>query len=682
MTSLQANCPACGAEVLFKQGSSVVVVCQFCNSVVARTDRGLEDLGRVAEVVESGSPLETGLRGVYRGTAFELTGRAQLGHSMGGMWDEWYAAFADGRWGWLAEAQGRFYMSFQAPPSVQPPPFESLTPGMPVPQIPTPMPLTVAERGEARYLAAEGEIPFLLTPGESYPYADLSGAGGAFATIDYGEERPLVFVGREVTLTDIGIVPTGRTREREAKRVSSAQLQCPQCGGPLELRAPDVAERVTCPNCGSLLDINRGQLKYLKTLQPVGYKPDLPLGAEAEFEGQKLTIIGFMTRSVEFEGVRYFWQEYLLYNPAVGFRWLVQSDGHWNFVRPVPPGEVVETDKRAAYGGKSYKKFQDAPARVDYVTGEFYWKVEAGEQVRAVDYVRAPEMLSKEATRDEVNWSLGRYVPVKEIKEKFGVKELPRPATVAPNQPFPHKGVYKLWPLLLLVMLGTGLLTSLLDARRKVFEQTFTLQSAAAPATQPAPAATPNVIQLPGGRTVTIPVAPTPAVSAAAAAARAEGQQILFTDAFELQPRQNIRVTAEANVDNSYLYVGGDLIDEQTGLVQQFDIPIEYYAGVEEGESWTEGKREQAEYLSALPGGRYVMRLEAQWEDWKTPTTPRLTVRVEQGVTRGLNFLLALLAVSLIPVLVIVLHINFERRRWADSAFSPYQTGDGGGDDE
>ena len=88
MTALRANCPACGAEVTFKQGSSVVVVCEYCNSVVARTDRGLEDLGRVAEVAESGSPLEVGLRGVYRGVAFELTGRAQLGHAAGGMWDE------------------------------------------------------------------------------------------------------------------------------------------------------------------------------------------------------------------------------------------------------------------------------------------------------------------------------------------------------------------------------------------------------------------------------------------------------------------------------------------------------------------------------------------------------------------------------------------------------------------
>ena len=121
------------------------------------------------------------------------------------------------------------------------------------------------------------------------------------------------------------------------------------------MRAPDQSLRVTCPNCGSLLDVNQGRLSYLKTLERKGPQPSVPLGSTAEFEGRPLTVIGFMVRSVEFEGVRYFWQEYLLYNPALGFRWLVESDGHWSYVKTVPPGEVVESGKSALYGGKSFK---------------------------------------------------------------------------------------------------------------------------------------------------------------------------------------------------------------------------------------------------------------------------------------------------------------------------------------
>ena len=41
-----------------------------------------------------------------------LTGRAQFAHEAGGVWDEWYASFPNDRWGWLAEAQGKFYLTF------------------------------------------------------------------------------------------------------------------------------------------------------------------------------------------------------------------------------------------------------------------------------------------------------------------------------------------------------------------------------------------------------------------------------------------------------------------------------------------------------------------------------------------------------------------------------------------
>jgi endogenous inhibitor of DNA gyrase (YacG/DUF329 family) len=55
--SAQANCPACGATVTFDISSSLAVVCPSCRSVVARTDRALESLGKVAELSESRSPL-------------------------------------------------------------------------------------------------------------------------------------------------------------------------------------------------------------------------------------------------------------------------------------------------------------------------------------------------------------------------------------------------------------------------------------------------------------------------------------------------------------------------------------------------------------------------------------------------------------------------------------------------
>ena len=630
MSALVANCPACGAPVEFKSGQSIVVICSYCRSAVARTDRELKDLGKVAELVETGSPLDVGLRGTWKDVPFELTGRAQLGHEMGGQWDEWYATFANGWLGWLAEAQGRFYITFQypIPEGVQLPSFDQIQLGQQVPGLPWPTPLMVAETGRATALGAKGEIPYLLTPGETYYYADLSGANAAFGTLDYNQTPPLIFLGQQVTLADLGITTT-RTPERAERRVGAAQVSCPHCGGPLELRAPDKTERVTCPNCNSLLDVNQGQLQFLKALEKPSFQPSIPIGTTGNVPEGKMTLIGAMSRSVTIEGTTYFWSEYLLYNPQIGFRWLVQSDDQWNYVRAVPPGEVTESGDSAKYNGQYYRRFQDALCNVECVLGEFYWKVQAGEKVRGVDYVRPPHMLSKEVSTNEINWSLGTYVPVKQIEKDFAVSGLPRPSNVAPNQPYKYGWIYKYWIVFVLITLLAGFVTFVVaGSTKEVFSQTV------------------NFAPLPNE----------------------DGTQVFFSDPFQLEGRRNIEIVGQSPVQNTWVYLEGDLINDETGVVQSFPIDISYYQGVEDGEAWTEGAQTDAAYTSSMPAGRYVLRLEGQWEKWQEPAV--VTVKIEQNVAHGFNLLAALIALSIIPAFMLIYQIRFERRRWSESMFS------------
>jgi uncharacterized Zn finger protein (UPF0148 family) len=658
MSVLVANCPACGAPVEFKSGQSIVVICQYCRSAVARTDRDLKDLGKVAELVETGSPLDVGLRGKWKDVPFELTGRAQLGHEMGGQWDEWYATFSNGWLGWLAEAQGRFYLTFQypAPEGVQLPSFDQLQLGQHVPGLPWPTPLMVAETGRATALGAKGEIPYLLTPGETYYYADLSGVNNSFGTLDYNQSPPLVFLGQQVTLDEIGITTT-RAPEREERGVGAAQLNCPHCAGPLELRAPDKTERVTCPNCNSLLDVNQGRLEFLKTLEKQWFQPVIPIGTVGEVPEGKMTVIGAMARSVTIDGTQYFWSEYLLYNPQVGFRWLVNSDNHWNYVRAVPPGEIAEYEKNASYRGKNYRIFQDAQATVEAVNGEFYWKVEVGEKVQGVDYVAAPYMLSKEVSTlyvtdpndasktkramGEINWSLGTYIDIPQIEKAFSVSGLPRPSNVAPNQPYKHWWVYKYWLLFIGVILLAGFLAFVTSGSTK---EVFSQQ-------------------------VTLPPLP-----------NADGTQVFFSNSFELAGRRNIRIVGESPLQNTWVYLEGDLINDETGVVQSFPIDISYYQGVEDGESWSEGGQTDSAYTSSMPAGRYVLRLEGQWEKWQQPAT--VSIKIEQNVTHGFNLLLALILLSVGPIIMGIYHIGFERRRWSESMFSSSGSDDDSDDDD
>ncbi len=640
MTTLAANCPSCAAPIEFKAGSSIVVVCAFCRSAVARTDRGLEDIGKVAEIVESQSPLKLGLKGSYKDTRFELTGRAQIKHELGGVWDEWYATFSNGWVGWLAEAQGRFYLTFYQPLQNALPSFIDLQLGQVVAEIPTATPLMVQEKGRATTIAADGEIPYKLVPGEQFEYADLAGKNNAFATIDYSIDPPWAFVGSQVTLDEIGL-GDAKSYVREAKRVTSVGVGCPNCGGPLSLNAPDSALRVTCPNCSSLLDVNQGNLTYLHALNPPPDAPDFvaPIGAEGTFaDDVKFKIIGASARSVTFDGIKYFWHEYLLYNPSIGFRWLVHSDNHWNFVEPVNAADVAQDNVFTAgstvdYNGRKFKIFQDAPATVEYVKGEFYWRVEQGETVRAVDYVAAPMMLSQEISENEINWSVGTYLTNDEVEKAFNISGLPRPWGVGPNQPFTGRFYYTWGFLPLLALLVVA-----------IFMIPFT-------------GMTSTVLN----ETVMMPSSATP--------------QVQFSQPFEIKGNRNIRISASAPVNNSAADLDVDLVNEQSQEVESIAIPISYYQGVEDGESWSEGSTATDATLSSLPAGKYTLRVEGTTEN-VTQQLP-VTLKVEQNINRGVNFCCALFILTIMPLIGLIRKWSFESSRWRDSMFSS----SGGSDD-
>jgi hypothetical protein len=613
---------------------------------VARTDRGLNDLGKVAEIAESQSPLKLGLKGSYNGNIFELTGRAQLKHELGGYWDEWYATFSNGWVGWLAEAQGRFYITFYQPLPKETilPSFDQIQLGQQVPEIPAPETLQVAEKGTATSVAADGEIPYQLVPNEQNRYADLVGKNNSFGTIDYSMDPPWVFVGHQVTLAELGLDDV-RPAEREAHRTTAAAMGCPNCGGPLALVAPDKAERVTCPNCNSLLDVNQGNLSWFKTLNPPPNAPSfvLQVGMDGTFPGDvRFKIIGAVVRSVTIEGITYFWHEYLLYNPSVGFRWLVHSDNHWNFVEPVNPADVSQTGIFAtgatvSYSGQNFKIFQDANAVVEYVQGEFYWRVEQGETVRAVDYVSAPLMLSMEATANEVNWSAGFYMTNAEIEKAFGVSDLPKPWGVAPNQPFTG-AFYYTWGLLPLI--GLLLVAAVMIPFTGITNTVLSEQ-----------------ISLP------------PMANATTA-------QTVFSQPFDIKASRNVRITASAPVSNSFADLDIDLVNDQSQEVESVNVPIEYYSGVEDGEAWSEGGTTQDATLSSLPGGKYTLRVEGTWQNWQQPMP--VTVKVEQNVNRGVNFCCALVALLLVPFFGLIRKWSFESSRWKDSMFST--SGDSGDD--
>lgn len=447
-------CPACAAPVEIQLSTSLVTVCEFCRSIIARGDKKFEDHGKVADLIETNSPIRRGLTGKYNRKRFEVVGRVQYQHPAGGVWNEWYLRFPGDKVGWLAEAQGKFYLLFERRFSDKAdlPSFDEITVGhrflsgpvSPIAGTANESSFVVAEKGVATARAADGEIPWAFRQGAEHRFADLHGQGGEFATFEYSGDRPRGFFGREVSLDELDLegdawsaTPPGEARP------GALQLNCPQCAGPLTLHVPDQSQRVTCPSCRSLLDCEQGKLKYLKTLNLAAH-PLIPLGAVGKLYDTEYTVIGFMERFAVWEGKEFPWTEYLLYSPTKGFRWLVRNQGHWSFVESVPLSRAKRfKDQRASFDGEWYKLYDRGTAYVRVVVGEFYWRVTTDEQVESEDYICPPYMLSFEKSSGndgtEINASRGTYLSVEEVEAAFQLKDLPRPFGVGTIQPQPRR---------------------------------------------------------------------------------------------------------------------------------------------------------------------------------------------------------------------------------------------------
>lgn len=622
----QGNCPSCGAPIEFTAGTAQVVVCGHCQTVVAKKGANLEAHGKIGAIVDTDSPLQLNVEGRIGRDGYRLVGHLQKDHGAG-PWDEWYVEFDDGRTGWLSESEGAFHLMLDADtePGLS---LDDFAPGHRFSL--RGHRLAVEERGHARVVAAEGQLPDDVDPSADSHYVDATGPRGVFISLDFGTgtSDPEVYVGKKLKLEELG-VPPDQLRPK-VKKVALQQARCPHCNGNLELRAPDRTKRVACPYCGALLDASQGKLAFLQLLEKPDHAPLIPLGAKGKLEGAEWVCIGFMVRSCTVEGVRYPWEEYLLFNRARGFTWLMNSNGHWVFLEPLDAGDVAVSPGTAAHlEGQRYRAFQQVTAVTETVLGEFYWEVRAGEYAEAEEYVAPPYSVNVDRTENEVTYTRGEYLSPGVVREAFQLKEpLPTPHGVAPSQPNPHTGS-DLWKWT--GIWGVALLAVFLVVNVRAAKETVLVQEVLLP--QDAQSGTPTAMH--------------------------------FSEPFDIHKKGNVRAEVLSPVTNTWLGVQGDLVNEATGEVTSFYEEVSYYSGSDSDGAWSEGEQTEEEYLSTVEPGRYVLRSTAFFEG--TPTGKSYRVTLVSDTPRGSWFCCSLVLLLIGPALAFFRSSSFESTRWAES---------------
>lgn len=431
-------------------------------------------------------------------------------------------------------------------------------------------------------------------------------------------------------------------QEPQKKKYSARKFDCTRCGAPVEIRYPGASLAIACPNCKVVIDISNENYRILSKYHDATkeYDPLIPLGTRGKLFDKTWEVIGFMIRRDKLSG--YAWEEYLLFNPYYGYRWLTRNNGHWSFVtmlkeKPYSSQAALSHVfvNRVDFRNDNYKLYYSGHAVVAYVLGEFYWKVKTDSEVWMTDYVSPPYMLSNEWDNRELIWSRSEYVDKDIIKEAFKIESMAGPVGVAPNQPSPHLKTWNsmrlLWVFFVVLLIGLNVVSMSRSLNYKAFGQMYSFNM--------------------NGKTndTTTPV-------------------------FELiKDKANVEISMDAEVDNSWFYISGEMVNDENGDTYYFERTCEYYHGVDGGESWSEGSRSQSILLSGVPAGKYYINFDTESGDFRTyGGQSNFTLQVRRDVPTSANFMWSWFWLCILPVISWLNMRHFEVSRWSESDYSPY----------
>ncbi|MEQ1692657.1 MAG: DUF4178 domain-containing protein [Gemmatimonas sp.] len=187
-----AACPNCGAAIRFLWSQAVQTTCTYCKAVLVRRDLDLDLVGRQANFPETGSPIQIGTEGKWRGSTFQVVGRIAYSWSRG-RWNEWYCRVSDGTSAWLSDAQLEYAMTVAVKPSGPLPDADAVRVGDTF--IWDDHAYDVSTITQASYLGTEGELPFTSFTREQCLFVDLQNDSGQLATVDFSDHPAVLYLG-------------------------------------------------------------------------------------------------------------------------------------------------------------------------------------------------------------------------------------------------------------------------------------------------------------------------------------------------------------------------------------------------------------------------------------------------------------------------------------------------------
>lgn len=412
----------------------------------------------------------------------------------------------------------------------------------------------------------------------------------------------------------------GFNQGRKRPPYSPKDMHCPNCGAGLEIKNENT-EFFVCDYCGSHLELSREQLSILTGGPGREWDFPLKLGERFRHKGAQFETIARMA-FIEDNDPRYTTREYLLFNPYRGTMYLDEYEGNYTLYwdshvktngHPFTKnrGDVLETHDNRRWVCEETGTYELA-----YVDGALPWIASVGDEITYAEFVEksgSGMLFDAQLNRGEIEYSHGQKLSLEMLRRAMGRPDLAAPASTPMDAAQTRSWFFKLMAMALavLVLEGIGALYCI-GAGSKVLEQEFS----------------PSALN---GETLSKPFT-----------VSADGNVI--------------QVKLWANLNNAWMAADLAIIEGDDKVVHVFDQDIEYYHGVEGGESWSEGSKSTTSYFKVPKAGQYKLLVHSVSAAGETPQATSalhgLKVSVYDGAMVPYFFFTGLILAAAVLVLL------------------------------
>lgn len=348
----------------------------------------------------------------------------------------------------------------------------------------------------------------------------------------------------------------------------SPNFQCPQCNKQHTLFEPSLTKVFVCGNCNSALKEMGGTWQKNDTLPAKSHlvHPVIALGHKGVLDGVEYTVIA---QAIRHERLTfYYWVEYsLLRTSDKATLFLSCYNGHWMLLEEIVGDAALSGARRSMefeYRGVRFTDFHSYEAVYDYANGEFHWKMHPGAHISCQEHIAPPYLVAFE----QQDVFVGRYLSPKEVKQAFEIPRDKMPARI---------GVGAAQPFYFNLDVTRFAIGAVVFCVLAIFIQAFTNRQAS-----PQTLFTDRIVVDTGATQI-------------------------VSNSFTITGTHptGLEVNVFADVTNSWAEADFTMVNEKTRQETDFSVGAEYYSGVEDGEAWSEGNRQQTARLCSIVPGTY-----------------------------------------------------------------------------